>query len=406
MPLEPTEPAAAPTPGGPNPNAFEEAMLSGLGHTNPPAPVVDEVPEPAPEPTPAPEPVPEPAPEPKPKSKKKEPTGDEIDDLDLEEEDPKSKLPIDDLELEDEEPEEETKGKKAKPPEQMIRERRIEELTKEIKNVYKPKLEEAEETLKQRDARIQELEGFKEELETLRKVKEDYESEMSVVRLEKTDAFKKSVSEPLDAIEKKARVIAETYGIDEDKLWGAFAASEEVERRKILKDATAGLDIDPDDAFELRKLVSEAQPIFKERDKLFENATTALAELEARKEKETVQEAASRAKARVETTEAVASRIKAKLPFFNDVLGEVSDSVKDLDLQTVTPEKQAYYALAGASFPKIAKMYNDIVKERDSLIDDLASYSKASPRVSGNVQSPTTEKKTDFAAAMAEALHA
>lgn len=391
------EPTVATAELATSPDPFQP-MMEGLGFVNKPsepeAPVSED-----PEVKEAPEVKAKPAPKASPAK-----SGDPLDELDEEdEEDSKAKLPIDDIDEEEDEPEEDPKGKK--PKDQLIRERRIEELTKEIKNTYKPKLQEAEETLRQKEARIQELEGFQDELEQLRKTKAEYEAEMSVVRLEKTDVFRKAVSEPLDNIEKEARAIADAYGIDEGKLWQAFGATQEVERRKLLKEATSGLDIDPDDAFQLRKLISDAQPVFQKRDELYSNADQALKELEAQREGDGRAQAAERAKLRESATELVVDRINKKLPFLEEIINKSSENVKAMDITTLDPEKQAYYALAGESFPKIAKEIIALRKERDSLLDDLEGYKKATPRVSGSRQVEAPKRGGDPADIFARALH-
>lgn len=338
---------------------------------------------------PAPEPVKTPAPT------KVDPIK-ELEEVVPKEDDP-NKLPIDEEDLE-EKIEEIPKDKAGY---------RIQELKAEIKTQYKPKIAELEQTVAQKDARIEELQGANQELETLKAKISDYEMEMSVIRLEKTEAYKQQVSEPIRAEEAKAVAIADRYNLDQAQLFAALVEPNREKRNSALKEVINGLGMDDDDRDELRDIAKAVQPLFERQRELYNNADKALAELEARAEQESASQAAARAEARAKSTDLAAQRISDKIPFLKDIVGGVAGSVKETNFEKLDPLNQSYNALAGAALPKIAKQYASLLAERDKLLDEIASYSKATPRVGGGFATTASEDRPkNFGEAMIRGLGA
>lgn len=387
MPLESADISVA----APAVNSFQDAMLAHLEAPAAPAPT----PEPAAVAPPAPEPV-------APVETLAAPAVETpaIDQIPAEE-GPDFKTPLDNVELEPAAPAPED-PKKAKDPAGM----RIEQLKGELNTVWKPKVTELESTVAQKEARIKELEGAAAELEQLRQFKTEAEAEMSIVRLEKTPEYQTTVGEPLARIANRAAELAETYGIDEVKLFAAIEGKTEKERRDALKDATSGLDLDRADDFEIRKLMDEAQPLFAKKDELYANADKALSELEARTEAKEREAALARADERKKATDLVSKRIGDKLPFFKTFVDEAASAVKEVDFSTLSPHDHAYNALVGAAMPKIVKEFMTKQAELDAALDELASYKKATPRVEGGLV-PTQgggERPKDLQSALLKGL--
>jgi hypothetical protein len=349
-----------------------EAMLLGKADTPP------ETPAPAPEPE-------------KPEPAKADPPADPVKELS--EEDPtKSKLPIE----EEEEPastEPEPTGDKAG--------KRIQALKEEIKTIYKPKLTELETTLQTKEARIAELEATAAKTVELEEKIAQYEKEMSVVRLEQMPEFQELVTKPLKEMSDKVASIAEAYEIDTAKLVAAVAEPDETKRRALFKDLTSGVDVDVEDQIALRNIATKTHEIYAKEDELYKNADGALAELAARREGETAAQAAARAEERAKASEVAASAITKALPFLNELMPDITKKVKDTPLETLDPTRAAYNAIAGEILPKVKKQLTDLTNERDSLLDELSSYRKATPRVGGTMGStPTSTKHTDLASAL------
>lgn len=263
--------------------------------------------------------------------------------------------------------------------------KRIEILKNEIKATWKPRVAELEETVKQRDSRLAELEAFAKEREELLEAKKTWEAEMSVTKLEKTPAFIKSVTEP------EARIVSETqklitrYGLDAETIFGALVEADESKREALLKDATSGLDLSGKDSYSLYKLADEALMVVAKREELYQNADAALAELADKAEKETAAQAIQRAEERGKATDIVVDRISKKLPFVADMVREVAGTAKDTNFGELDVQKQAYSVMMGEAFPKLAVAHAKLQAQYDAALDEIASFTKANPRVDGGL---------------------
>lgn len=353
-----------------------EGLLLG-GNPEIPAP---ELPVPAEPPTPAPETPPARA-----------------ADIPLPEPDPDEvKLPIDDIEKPTEEPEP-THDKAGK---------RIQALKAEIKTEWQPKVNELTEALKQKEARILELEGLSTKVEEYESKAKQLEQEMAVVALERTPEFKREITEPMFEIETDAAKIADKYGITHREVFDVLVVPDDADRRAALKKLTSGLEMDQFDLVDLDTLGKKTQPILKKQDELYANAEKALGEIKVRSERETEAQAAARAEERAKATDIVASRVTKALPFLADIVGKVSDGVKSTSFEAFDVQKQAYYVMAGDVLPKFATEYTKVLAERDTLLDELAAFQKSSPRVSGSLSGNSGEPKrhTDLTTAMLTSL--
>lgn len=358
--------ASAPTPA---PAAESSNLFAGIGD-DAPAPV--EVAPVAPEPVAPVEPAEPVAP---------------LEEIAAAEEPPAFKLPTDEI------PEPEPEAEPATPDKHAGK--RIQELKGEIAATWKPKVAELEQARTQLEAQVLELKGRAQQAEELEARLAENEQEMSIVRLERTKTYIEQVDTPLKAIEAKAQSIAETYGIDEKKMFDAFIATDEAERRALIKEVTSGLDIDPDDALELRSLIREAQPIFAKQNELRAKPAEALAELSARAEQETAAQAATRAAERVKLVDTVTRQVSKALPFMESILTEVAAKAKDLDPATLDAPNQVYNALAGPALAKLANLHTKLQADYDRALDELEAMKKASPAGNGSfaptgVRTPST----------------
>lgn len=258
---------------------------------------------------------------------------------------------------------------------------RIQELNKEIKEKWTPKVTELEQTISQKEARILELQGLAARSTELETKLKDMEAEVSVVRLERTEAFKNEVEKPQKECDAKIKEFATTYGLDHRELINAVVEQDPGKRKAAIKALTSGLEIDADDADDLRDTIKKAHAIFARQDELYANADKALAELEARKEQEMEAAAASRAEERVKATDSVATRVAKSLPYLADIVNEAAGSVKETDPDKLDVHNKAFNQIAGVALPKLAEKYAKVMAERDELLDEIASYRKASGRV-------------------------
>jgi hypothetical protein len=286
-------------------------------------------------------------------------------------------LPFDDIEDETPAAEETTTDERVG--------RRIELLKSEIKATWKPRVAELEETVKQKDARLAELEAFAKEREELVEKVKTYEAEMSVTKLEKHPQFVKEVTEPEAEVVASTLDIIERYGLNEKAIFAALEEPDKAKRNAALKAATSGLDVDQDDTYELRVLADKAQKVIARREELYKNADATLAELSARAEKETAAQAIARAEERGKATDLVVDRISKKLPFVADMVKGVADTVKETNFGELDVQKQAYNVMMGEAFPKLAVAHAKLQAQYDAALDEIASFTKASPRVDGGL---------------------
>jgi len=344
--------------------AFTAAQTRSKAKAAPPAPAA------APEPAPAAKATPNPAPAAKAAPK--------ADPLDAVADDPSvTRLPFDDIEDTPAQNEPQT-------PDERVG-RRIEILKTEIKTEWKPKVAQLEETVKQRDARLAELEAFAKERDELVEKVKTYEAEMAVTKLEKHPQFVKEVAEPEEQVVKETLAIIEHYGLNEKAIFAALEEPDKLKRSAMFKEATSGLDVDQEHTYELRVLADKAQKIIARREELYKNADATLAELGAKAERETAAQIAARAEERVKATDLVVNRVVAKLPHIAEIVRGVVDTAKETNFEALDPQKQAYNVLMGEALPKVAVALAKMTAERDSLLDELASYTKADPRVDGGL---------------------
>lgn len=304
-----------------------------------------------------------------------------------------NRLPIDEDEPASDPVEPEPAGDKAG--------KRIQSLKEEIKTIYKPKLTELEATLQTKEVRIAELEATAAKTAELEEKIAQYEKEISVVRLEQTVEFQETVTKPLKEMSDKVTSIADAYDIDAAKLIAAVAEPDEAKRRALFKDLTSGVDIDVEDNIALRNIATKTHEIYAKEDDLYKNADASLDELAVKRESETAAQMAARSEERSKASDIAASSILKAMPFLSELLPDLTKKVKDTPLETLDPLRASYNALAGEALPKIKKHLMDLTNERDTLLDELSKYQKASPRVGGPIgTTPTTTQHKDLASAL------
>jgi hypothetical protein len=380
-PIEEALPAGAPS----NDVSFVDSFQAFLETGSTPAPAA---------------PAPEPAPEPKPVKAKAVKAADPIKALDeaAPQDDPDSmNLPIDNM-GEAEEPEadssEDNPYDKGTP-----QHRRFAEMRKET-GTLKTELEAERQTRAQLESRVKEIEAAAAKAQELEEKIKGYEAKITVTNLTESEAYQEQIAKPLISILERSDAIADRYGIDKDQLAETLEITDEKTRRAAFKELTSGLDIDPDDALEMRALAKEVLPLKARREELLANADKALAELDATKTR-AEQEATLRAiEERKETVDKVAKHITTKLPFLKSLEGvnfdELVSSVKESDFNALDTPNKAYSQIAAQLLPQIIRSYDKAIKEVERLSDDIAKYRKQTPRVTPDFGgSPDTGDEED-----------
>jgi hypothetical protein len=250
-------------------------------------------------------------------------------------------------------------------------------------------LRELTETLEQRENRIKELESFSPEVDTLRQKIDEYESKLLVTRVEDTAAYKTLIEEPLRDIVSQSDQIADKYGVDPEQFFSALTLQDEAAQEEAISELLSSAT--ERDRFKAYQLIEQLKPIAAQRDALRENSTEAMREIQELEQLRQREEAAYRMEHRKELANQIADRITSKLTFIKDFEGvDVKSIVKEAEATDHTllpPVKAVYNQIAAELFPKVAREYVRMVRERDGLISKLAKYDSASPRVGGQPNS-------------------
>tara|TARA_R110002167_G_scaffold150316_5_gene344013 strand:+ start:282 stop:1478 length:1197 start_codon:yes stop_codon:yes gene_type:complete len=334
----------------------------------------------------APEPAPEPEPTPEPEPQKAKAPADPIKELDkaVPDEDPDSmNLPIDDVD--DKEPTDDPEADKDNPYDKGTpQHRRFAEMRKES-GTLKSELDAERQTRTQTEAKLKEYEATAARATELEEKIKGYEAKITVSNLTESEAYKEQIAKPLMDILDRSDEIADRYEIDKDKLAETLEIADDATRRKAFKELTSGLDIDPDDALEMRSLAKEVQPLKTRREELLSNAEAALTELEAGKTRAEQERSLQATEERKETVDKVAKHITTKLPFLKSLEGVDFDGlvegVKESDFDSIDVPNKAYSQIAAQLLPKLVKSYSEALRQVENLSDDLSKYKKQSPRI-------------------------
>jgi predicted nucleic acid-binding Zn-ribbon protein len=122
-----------------------------------------------------------------------------------------------------------------------------------------------------------ELEQLKAELETIRSQRDEYETELSVSRVQATRQYKVAVQKPIEQAVTGIEEIAKAFEIDSDALVRAANIGDSAKRRAAVKDLVAQLD--PVDAVDLRRRVEDLNQLYGKRDIILQNAEKAMEEI-------------------------------------------------------------------------------------------------------------------------------
>jgi len=363
-PIEGALPASLPTEDVSFVDSFQAFMQTG----SKPAPVAEPEPEPAPKPVKAAKPV------------------DPIKALDdaAPQDDPDSmNLPIDDMG--GDEPTDNVDADKDNPYDKGTpQHRRFAEMRKET-GTLKTELDAERQTRAQLESRVKEIEAAAARAQELEEKIKGYEAKITVTNLTESEAYQEQIAKPLIGILERSDAIADSYGIDRDKLAETLEITDERTRKAAFKELTSGLDIDPDDALAMRELAREVQPLKARREELLANADKALTELSANKTRAEQEQTLRAAEERKETVDKVAKHITTKLPFIKTLEGVdfegLVNSVKESDFNSLDTPNKAYSQIAAQLLPRLVRSYDKAIKEVERLSDDIAKYRNQTPRM-------------------------
>lgn len=241
------------------------------------------------------------------------------------------------------------------------------------------------------EARIKELTGLteKKDYEQLQSKLAEYEQQKMFTDLEGTTAYQQAITEPLAALMEQASQVADKYDIDADALIDIIAlddpAAQEEQLSELLPNAS-----DRDKA-RIFRIMEEVDPILQRRQQMYESADKALAEAKLLEEQRANAAAAERATLRSNVTRNVVERVTEKLPFLKSLEGldmsAVEQRAASIDPAVIHPVDHAYNAVSAQLLPTIVREYANMRREVETLVERLAEYENAEPKVSGQTKS-------------------
>ena len=289
--------------------------------------------------------------------------------------------------------------------------RRFKELKSELKT-YRSRAEELEQTVSQKEHRLQELQALADnpEYQQLQERIADYESQMLVSKLESSHAYKTLVDQPLANLVNEADSISQKYSLDPNALIDAISESDEAAQEELLTELL--VNVSDRDKFRVYKIIEEVHPILEQRNVLRQNSQAALREAEELDSQRQQQTLAERVKQRQEAASAVADKLKTKLAFLSGVegvdLAAIAKEAAEHEPSTLDPVTGTYQAMAAKLLPKMAIQYMSLQKEIDTLTERLAEYDRAAPKAGGGSLNtsgtPTTADGKSFLDAVTAAF--
>ena len=287
---------------------------------------------------------------------------------------------------------------------------RFKQLKDELKS-NRSEVEQLRQTVKEQEAKMQEMSGLVEnkDIDALQKQVATYEHEKAFTDLEATAAYKQAVTTPLENLMSQATEVADKWEIDSDALIDAIAMNDTEAQDSALEDLLPAAN-DRDRA-KIYRIIEDIGPILQRRHTLIENAEAALQEAQMLEEQRYAAEAASRAEERANVTRNVVNRVNEKLPFLSGIenldMGAIQDKAAGTDPSVVHPVDFAYNAVAAQLLPTIVREYLTSRKELDVITSKLAEYEDAEPTVGGSPAADGTRRSSadlSFADSIAAAL--
>jgi len=244
------------------------------------------------------------------------------------------------------------------------------------------------------------LDILRKELETLKAERDEYESELSVARVQATKQYKVAIDAPIREATNTIQEMAKMYEIDADAVVRAAAINDPAQRRAAVKEMLTGLD--PIDAVDVRRRVDELNSLYNKRDTILTNADKAMEEISkrelAQQAEQTRQQEIAQKKAQEETTTTYSemwNRFTQEVPILKktgnaewdarvDGLREQAMLVEQSDLDTETRAALTYQAVA---MPLMVQLFQGYVKKSQGEIAGLkkalGEYRTATPGAGG-----------------------
>lgn len=223
-----------------------------------------------------------------------------------------------------------------------------------------------------------EVQGIKSELEETRKLVSDYESQLSLVRLESTREFKRTISEPLAKAEKSLLDSLAGYdGLNAKDVLKVLDIQDPAQRRAEFKDVMTG--VDAMDAWSVKTKLDEIEQLRSKKDEMLKSANDTLAQIE-RQETAAEQEARltfdKQADVAFENTwgqfeDSFPILKRGQTPEWDTTIKALREQAVYLDKQPLDHQQRATLTYQAVLFPLAVQVVRDLTDKSNSTIADL-----------------------------------
>jgi len=224
------------------------------------------------------------------------------------------------------------------------------------------------------------------EVERLKKINEEYETELATTRIEATQEYKSNVVTPMVNVIGYLNGLAEKYQIESKDILSAMAEADPSRQSDLIADIAASMN--ERDRLKFYAAADDYSAILKRRDFYQSSSKERLAKLEQQKASEI---AKAKAESERTTSEAKAAYEKATAKVFGDLKKsvsllsdeKVSSEVERLakgDYTNANPELKAYLAHSGALLPHVLKSLKEAQANLEKANKTIASYRNGSPK--------------------------
>lgn len=242
---------------------------------------------------------------------------------------------------------------------------RWKELKSEIKE-WRRKYEEAS-TSQVPAEELAKLKSAEAEVSSLRERLENYEREITGVKLEATEEYQKRVTQPLDTLRATVQDLADTYELDLEALNAAVVEDNRKERVKKLAQLAESM-LEPD-RLKLYRAADEFDAVVETKMSLEENAAETLQRFERERSETQRRQSIEDLRKQKEAADQMWELMSRKLPFLADeaTAKAIRAEADTVDFSSADPGLRAYGAYAGAALPRLSKA----LREKEVRIAEL-----------------------------------
>lgn len=224
------------------------------------------------------------------------------------------------------------------------------------------------------------------EVERLRQINAEYESELSVARVEATQDYKSNVVEPMVNVVGYLNQLASKYELSSKDMLSAMAEADPARQSDAIADLAASMN--ERDRLKFYGAADDYTEIIRRRDIFQNSARERMGQIEQNKQSEIAKQSAESEKASTDAKEAyekATSKVFEDLKKSVSVLSdeEVSADVQRLakgDYSSAEPELKAYLAHSGALLPHVLKALKAAKADLEAANAKIVGYRNGSPK--------------------------